>query len=76
VNDLENIFVTGYGESASQVRMAVKDSYKRLLQPGIETEFRNSSKEKADQEAIRVFAENLRQLLLSAPLGERRIMGI
>ncbi|MFM7154583.1 MAG: Tex family protein [Bacteroidota bacterium] len=76
VNDLENIFVTGYGESASQVRMAVKDSYKRLLQPGIETEFRNSSKEKADQEAIRVFAENLRQLLLSAPLGEKRIMGI
>lgn len=76
VNDLENIFVTGYGESASQVRTAVKDSYKRLLQPGIETEFRNASKEKADQEAIRVFTENLRQLLLSAPLGEKRIMGI
>ncbi|MEY4204659.1 MAG: hypothetical protein RL013_2363 [Bacteroidota bacterium] len=54
VNDLENIFVTGYGDSASQVRTAVKDSYKRLLQPGIETEFRNASKEKADQEAIRV----------------------
>lgn len=76
VNDLENIFVTGYGESASQVRLAVKDGYKRLLQPGIETEFRNASKEKADQEAIRVFTENLRQLLLSAPLGEKRIMGI
>jgi uncharacterized protein len=76
VNDLENIFVTGYGDSASQVRTAVKDSYKRLLQPGIETEFRNASKEKADQEAIRVFAENLRQLLLGAPLGEKRIMGI
>jgi uncharacterized protein len=76
VNDLEKIFVTGYGEAANEVRMAVKDSYKRLLQPGIETEFRNSSKEKADTEAIRVFAENLRQLLLSAPLGEKRVMGV
>jgi uncharacterized protein len=76
VQVLEDIFVTGYGESAAQVRTAVKDSYKRLLQPGIETEFRNSSKEKADTEAIRVFAENLRQLLLSAPLGEKRILGI
>jgi len=76
VSDLEKIFVTGYGEAANEVRMAVKDSYKRLLQPGIETEFRNSSKEKADTEAIRVFAENLRQLLLSAPLGEKRVMGV
>ncbi|HLP96283.1 MAG TPA: Tex family protein [Saprospiraceae bacterium] len=76
VEDLEYIFVTGYGESAAEVRTAVKDSYKRLLQPSIETEFRNSSKEKADTEAIRVFAENLRQLLLSAPLGEKRVMGI
>ncbi len=76
VMDLEDMFVIGYGESASQVRQAVKDSYKRLLQPSIETEYRNASKEKADQEAIRVFAENLRQLLLSAPLGEKRIMGI
>lgn len=76
VRDLEDMFLTGSGESASQVRMAVKDSYKRLLQPGIETEFRNLSKEKADQEAIRVFADNLRQLLLSAPLGEKRVLGI
>ncbi|MEZ4893879.1 MAG: Tex family protein [Saprospiraceae bacterium] len=76
VQDLEKMFVIGYGDSASEVRTAVKDSYKRLLQPGIETEFRNSSKEKADTEAIRVFADNLRQLLLSAPLGEKRIMGI
>jgi uncharacterized protein len=74
--DLEYMFVTGYGGAAEQVRMAVKDCYKRLLQPGIETEFRNSSKEKADLEAIRVFTENLRQLLLSAPLGEKRVMGI
>ena len=76
VNDLDKMFVTGYGEAANEVRMAVKDSYKRLLQPGIETEFRNTSKEKADIEAIRVFAENLRQLLLSAPLGEKKVMGV
>ncbi|MEO6039773.1 MAG: Tex family protein, partial [Saprospiraceae bacterium] len=76
LQDLERQFVHGYGESADQVRQAVKDSYKRLLQPGIETEFRNSSKEKADLEAIRVFAENLRQLLLAAPLGEQAILGI
>lgn len=76
VHELENLFVFGYGEAAEQVQLAVKDSYKRLLQPGIETEFRNLSKEKADQEAIRVFTENLRQLLLSAPLGERKVLGI
>jgi protein Tex len=76
VNDLEDMFVLGRNEAATQVNIAVKDCYKRLLQPGIETEFRNTSKEKADLEAIRVFTENLRQLLLSAPIGERRIMGI
>jgi len=76
ISDLEKLFATGYGESTEQVRLAVKDGYKRLLQPSIETEFRNTSKEKADLEAIRVFAENLRQLLLSAPLGERRVLGI
>lgn len=54
----------------------MKDGYKRLLQPSIETEFRNTSKEKADLEAIRVFVDNLRQLLLSAPLGEKRVLGI
>ncbi len=74
--DLEDLFLTGSGESAQEVRTAVRDSYKRLLQPGIETEFRNASKEKADAEAIQVFAENLRQLLLSAPIGEKRVMGI
>ena len=76
VMDLEDLVLTGSGESAAQVKMAVKDCYKRLLQPGIETEFRNASKEKADLEAIRVFADNLRQLLLSAPLGEKRVMGV
>lgn len=74
--DLEDLFLTGSGESAQEVRTAVRDSYKRLLQPGIETEFRNASKEKADAEAIQVFADNLRQLLLSAPIGEKRVMGI
>jgi uncharacterized protein len=76
VADLERLFITGTGGAAEQVRLALKDGYKRLLQPSIETEFRNSSKEKADLEAICVFAENLRQLLLSAPLGEKRVMGI
>ncbi len=55
---------------------AVEDGYKRLLQPSIETEFATLSKQRADEEAIRVFAENLRQLLLSAPLGQKRVMGI
>ncbi|MEI6410847.1 MAG: Tex family protein [Bacteroidota bacterium] len=75
-HDIEDMVVFGYGAAADQVRHAVKDSYKRLLQPGIETEFRNSSKEKADLEAIRVFMENLRQLLLGAPLGEKSVLGI
>jgi uncharacterized protein len=58
------------------VAEAVEDSYKRLLKPSIETEFANLSKEQADEEAIRVFAENLRQLLLGAPLGQKRVMGV
>lgn len=58
------------------VEEAVEDGYKRLLLPSIETEFMTLSKEKADEEAIRVFAENLRQLLLSAPLGQKRVMGV
>ncbi|MBN8683976.1 MAG: RNA-binding transcriptional accessory protein [Chitinophagales bacterium] len=76
IPDLERQFLFGYGAATEQVRLAVHDSYKRLLQPGIETEFRNSSKDKADAEAIRVFADNLRQLLLAAPLGEKRILGV
>jgi protein Tex len=73
---LEDLFIKGYYDVSEQVRLAIKDSYKRLLQPSIETEFRTSSKEKADNEAIRVFANNLRQLLMSPPLGQKRIMGI
>lgn len=75
-NRLERQFVRGNGECSSQVAEAVKDAYKRLLKPAIETEFSAISKEKADEEAIRVFAENLRQLLLAPPLGQKRVMGI
>ena len=69
-------YVRGNGACQRLVAEAVEDGYKRLLLPSIETEFMNQSKEKADEEAIRVFAENLRQLLLSAPLGQKRVMGI
>lgn len=73
---LERIFVRGNNECSEQVAEAVQDSYKRLLKPAIETEYAAASKEKADEEAIRVFAENLRQLLLAAPLGQKRTLGI
>ena len=73
---LERLFVSGRYDSSEQVRQAVRDGYKRLLQPSIETEFYNLLKEKADKEAIRVFAENLRQLLLASPLGQKRILAI
>lgn len=76
INRLERQFVRGNGECSAQVAEAVKDAYKRLLKPAIETEFSAISKEKADEEAIRVFAENLRQLLLAPPLGQKRVMGI
>ena len=73
---LQRNYVRGNGSCQRLVAEAVEDGYKRLLLPSIETEFMNLSKEKADEEAIRVFAENLRQLLLSAPLGQKRVMGI
>ncbi|WP_302559309.1 Tex family protein [Phocaeicola coprocola] len=73
---LERQYVHGNGECSAQVTEAVNDAYKRLLKPAIETEFSALSKEKADEEAIRVFAENLRQLLLAPPLGQKRTMGI
>ncbi len=73
---LERQFVSGRYESSEQVRLAVRDGYKRLLCPSIETEYYNLLKEKADKEAIRVFAENLRQLLLASPLGQKRILAI
>lgn len=73
---LEDQFVKGVYDVSEHVRIALKDSYKRLLGPAIETEFKNSSKEKADDEAINVFVENLRQLLLAPPLGQKRVMAI
>ncbi|MDX9882559.1 MAG: Tex family protein [Prolixibacteraceae bacterium] len=76
VERLNRFFVKSGNACGEQVEMAVKDAYKRLLEPSIETEFAQSSKEKADEEAIRVFAENLRQLLLAAPLGQKRVLAI
>ncbi len=73
---LESIFITGQGEDSEFMKTAVRSSYKRLLSRSMETEIRLSTKEKADAEAIRVFVDNLRQLLLSPPLGTKRVMGI
>lgn len=73
---LQRLFVRANNECAHQVEEALTDAYKRLLKPAIETEFAALSKEKADEEAIQVFAENLRQLLLAPPLGQKRVMGI
>lgn len=76
IERLERQFVRGNNECSLQVNEATVDAYKRLLKPSIETEFAAQSKEKADDEAIRVFAENLRQLLLAAPLGQKRVLAI
>jgi uncharacterized protein len=73
---LENHLLKGQNANSRQMKMALEDAYERLLQPSIETEFRNSSKEKADEEAIKVFAENLKQLLLSPPLGQKWVLAI
>ncbi|MGB3181097.1 MAG: Tex family protein [Cyclobacteriaceae bacterium] len=73
---LENHFVTGNGQASEEVRKAIKDSYKRLLKPSMETEIRLHTKKRADEEAIRVFAENLKQLLLAAPLGQKTVLAI
>lgn len=73
---IESVYVKGLSESSDQIKKAIKDSYRRLLQPSLESEFRTVLKQKADEEAITVFAENLRQLLLSAPLGSKKILAI
>ena len=73
---LKRYYVHGLTPCGRLVAEAVDDGYKRLLKPSIETEFANSSKEKADEDAIRVFAQNLRQLLLGAPLGQKRVMAV
>ena len=76
INILLKQFITGNSDSSAQVKEAIEDSYKRLLGPSIENEIKGLSKEKADTEAIRVFAENLRQLLLSSPLGQKTVLAI
>lgn len=73
---LEKQFVISRNEAAEQVKLAIKDGYKRLLSPSMETEMRVTSKDKADIDAIKVFADNARQLLMAAPLGQKRVMAI
>ena len=73
---LDNAYIKGAGEATTQVRLAMLDGYKRLLKPAMETEVRMLTRQRADDEAIRVFAENARQLLLAAPLGQKRVMAI
>jgi len=73
---LERFFVKGTTASSDEVRMAAKDAYKRLLQPSLETEMRSTFKEQSDEQAINVFAENLRQLLMLPPLGEKRVLAL
>ena len=76
LDKLAYLFLHSNNDAAYQVELAMEDSYKRLLKPAIETEFAASSKEKADAEAIRVFADNLRQLLLESPLGQKRVLAL
>ena len=76
LDKLARVFLKNNSDAAYQVELAMEDSYKRLLKPAIETEFAASSKEKADTEAIRVFADNLRQLLLESPLGQKRVLAV
>lgn len=73
---IENALITSNNECADQISLAIKDSYKRLLEPAISNEILHEAKEKADQKAIAIFSENLRQLLLAPPLGEKRILAI
>lgn len=76
ISRIERPFVKAGSPAATQLQTAIADAYKRLLRPSIETEFSGQSKHKADEEAIHVFASNLKQLLLAPPLGQKRIMGI
>lgn len=76
IERLERIYIKSNNACGKQIAEAIKDSYKRLLKPSVETEYAGLSKEKADDEAIKVFAENLRQLLLAPPLGQKRVMAI
>lgn len=76
IEKVEDYYIKRKTDAGEQIALAIKDSYKRLIAPALETEFRNLAKAKADEEAIHVFAENLRQLLLAAPLGNKRLLAI
>lgn len=76
IHSMDRQFITNENAAAEQVRLAIKDSYRRLLKPSMETEIRMESKMKADEEAIRVFADNLRELLLAPPLGQRNVLAL
>lgn len=76
LDKLANLWLRASNDTAYQVELAMEDGFKRLLKPAIETEFAALSKEKADEEAIRIFADNLRQLLLAAPLGQKRVLAL
>ncbi len=76
VEILKKRLIKNSSEAAAQVQLALKDSYKRLLQPSLETEYRNQAKERADRESIRVFADNVRQLLMAPPLGQKNVLAI
>jgi protein Tex len=73
---IDSVFLKADNEASAQVKLAIRDSYKRLLSPSLETEIRQASKEKADKEAIKVFAENLKQLLMTPPLGQMNVLAI
>lgn len=73
---IENLYVKGHNAASKQIELALQDGYKRLLKPSMETEIRVLTRQKADEEAIKVFADNVRQLLLAAPLGQRRLLAI
>lgn len=76
IHTIERLLLKNQSPAATQVRMAIADAYKRLIQPSLETEMRLASKQRADEEAIRVFAQNLRELLLASPFGEKRVLAI
>lgn len=76
IDKTKRYLIKGHGRNTEIIEKAIEDSYKRLLKPAIETEFANSSKETADDESIEVFKENLKQLLLAPPLGQKRVLGI
>ncbi len=76
IESIDRLYVNSKSECSKQISLAIEDSYKRLLQPSIETEFTNIAKERADKEAIDVFSNNLRQLLLASPLGQKRVLAL